>query len=295
MMKKVKKIANKVIRKTKMSLGVKTERYTIGKYVIDIPLDHGLPLYQQSHKLYDRFLPVLSKYFKSNETIIDIGANVGDTAVTMLNETAAKIICIEASDIYYPYLEKNIHSLSTEEQQRVSYIKSFVGTNSFTGSLSHVSGTAVVKETNEGSITFRALDELMEQETAISLIKVDTDGFDYDVLLSAQELIKKQQPVLFWENQIDNEAQSKGYEQLYDFLEQNGYKYLYLFDNFGNLMVEKTDYSVLKNINSYIYSMKTAQCTRTIYYTDVLAITEHEQERINQVIAEYKKEWINKV
>ncbi len=295
MIKKLIRITQLIIIRLKKLFGVKSFSYSIGKYLIKIPLKHSLSLFQKNYKLYNRFLPILSKCLTSDETIIDIGANVGDTAISMMNETTAKIICIEPSDIYFSYLEKNIRNLPALQQEQLSCIKAFVGTNVFSGKLKHSGGTAVVEESINGNVKYKSLDDLLKTSSTISLIKVDIDGFDYDALLSAKESIRKLKPILFWENQIDNKTQFEGYEKLYNFLEKNDYKYLYIFDNFGNLMFENADYNALRNINSYVYSMKSFRCTRTIFYTDILAVSDKDNPRVNQVISEYKKEWINKV
>src|SRR4051812_8941890 len=44
-------------------------------------------------------------------TAIDIGANVGDTCAIIHRHGKLKIISIEASDFFFPYLAKNIERL----------------------------------------------------------------------------------------------------------------------------------------------------------------------------------------
>ena len=268
--------------------------YAVGPYLLSLPPGHTLPVYQGMHKLFDRFLPVLAKCVEKGQSIVDVGANVGDTPLMMMETSPANIICIEASDKYYGYLEKNLAQLSSEERERIKTYKQMVGTGSYTGELQHYGGSAKLNPEvkNNAKNTLR-LDELLADESnEIALIKTDTDGFDFDVLLSAEKIIERDQPILFWENQMENEDQMRGYEALYKKLQSYGYDRLYFFDNFGNLVLELSDYATLKQLNEYIYTTRKYGCTYTIRFTDVLAATSKSAQKLEKVIEEYKKEWI---
>ncbi len=287
---KIFKTLNKVIR---IQIG-KDIRYKIGRYEINLPPQHTLMRYQNQHKLYDRFLPVLARFIKKGDVIVDVGANVGDTAVMMLNETKARIICVEPSDIFFKYLKENVNSLPEEERDKIICIKSLVGEQDTSGELFHYGGTATIEQNNHSNIKIERvkLDHLLKGELRISLIKVDTDGFDFDVIMSARNIIENDRPILFWENQINTKEQYDGYEKLYEFLSDMNYNHLYIFDNYGNIMIKNVSYEVLKNINDYIYSTDNYGGTKTIWYTDVLAVTEDKNELIQGVINTYECEWV---
>ena len=89
-------------------------------YKISVPFNYALKKYQSKHKLYDKFLPSFINRFSCNDYIIDIGANVGDTLFSLIQNCENPILCIEPSDIFYPYLEKNISLLSPKDKKRVS-------------------------------------------------------------------------------------------------------------------------------------------------------------------------------
>jgi hypothetical protein len=192
-------------------------------------------------------------------------------------------------------LEKNINKLTPKDLNRVKIIKKLVGTGLLSGELDHSSGgTASVKITNSSNtITHIALDKLIQDSSNVLLLKVDTDGFDFDVLKSAENILSNSEPILFWENYISEYFQLHGFDELYSFLAKKGYKYIYIFDNFGNLITEEADFETLKNINSYVYSMEKHGCTRTFYYTDILATTEKNYLVVKKAIHEYKTHWIN--
>lgn len=273
-----------------------TRKYRIGKFVIEIPPNYALPKFQKWFKLYDRFLPVLVKNISSDKIIIDVGANIGDTTIALLQNCKNPIICFEPSDKFFPYLERNLSHISSIDHSRVKAVKKLVGTGSISGDLNHqIWGTAGLKiSDNSISSTHVRLDEMVDDVSNILLLKTDTDGFDFDVINSAKKILSESEPILFWENEISEDFQYRGFNELYSILEKRGYKFIFIFDNFGNLISEENNFSTLKNINSYVYSMEKHNCTRTIYCTDVLACTEKYSLLVKQAISEYKREWINK-
>lgn len=75
-------------------------KYQIGKYKITLPPRHKLDLYQHLYHNYDKKLPLISKRIKekyAEMTIIDVGANIGDTAVALRNIIDSPIICVEGN------------------------------------------------------------------------------------------------------------------------------------------------------------------------------------------------------
>lgn len=276
--------------------GTPEGKYQIGKYTINMPADFALPNSQKKYKLYDRFLPVLAKQLTSNKLIIDVGANIGDTAIAILQHCDNPIICIEPSDVFFSYLGRNLKKLALKDFNRVVTFKKLVGTGLLSGQLNHtVAGSAAIKISKRlDSVTHIALDKLIKDTSNVLLLKVDTDGFDFDVIKSAEKILADSEPILFWENAIFEDYQCMGFNELYSLLTKEKYKYIYIFDNFGNLITEESDFTTLRNLNSYVYSMEKCGCTRTFYYTDILAATEKNYLAVKNAINEYKTEWINK-
>jgi len=271
--------------------------YDIEGSRVKLPPGHTLAKYQKMHRLFDRFLPVLAKYVDGQKTIIDVGANVGDTAIMMHHHTKADIVCVEPSDKFHSYLLENIGGLDIAAQKRFIFEKSLIGTNKVDGVLTHYDGTAKVVAVEHGGAKhdqYKSLDEVAG-EKVVGLIKVDTDGYDYDVLLSGLQVLKRDQPVLFWENQIEHDFQVKGYEQLYEVLQEMGYTEVCIFDNFGGLLFSHTNFDNLRSINSYLLDMQEYQSTRTFFFTDVLAYAPKDKERVTRAIDDYRLNWIKQV
>ena len=84
-------------------------KYNFGNISIILPLNHRLPEFQFMNPKYDKFLPVICKQIKTDETIIDIGANVGDTLASLVEKNSKPtFLCIEANNEFFSYLEINI-------------------------------------------------------------------------------------------------------------------------------------------------------------------------------------------
>ena len=267
-------------------------KYKIGECQIVIPSSSDLPINQKKYPLYDRFLPVLSTHLTSG-TVIDVGANVGDTLVAMVQKCSNSFICVEPSDNFFSYLEKNASCISQKEGQQIRLIKAMAGSGYLSGSLIEDGSSAHVEVSyNPSQTQHKPLDILVNEHSCIVLIKSDVDGYDFDVIQSAEKILIQSEPILYWENSISDDFQYEEFSKLYDFLEEKGYSNLYIFDNFGNVLVEKSNYKTLKDINTYLYNMTKYNATRTFFYTDVLASTEKRRSIIEEAIKDYKNNYI---
>jgi hypothetical protein len=138
----------------------------------------------------------------------------------------------------------------------------------------------------------RSLDELLSTELKhlsgdLKLLKSDVDGFDYDVLNSAESNIKKYNPMLFFECQCDNEDQKKNYLLTLEMLLSAGYEDFWLFDNFGEFLLHTTEIKNISMLIEYVWRQKNHSSTRTIYYFDILCCTKDSKQFITDVIDGY--------
>jgi FkbM family methyltransferase len=207
--------------------------YYISSYKIKIPSSSKLPDYQRLYPLYDRFLPVLAKNLNMDGIIVDVGANVGDTLIAMMQRCDNNFVCIEPSNFFFRYLEENVQRLSTGDKKRVQLIQALVGSGSFSGVLQKQQGTAkVILDMNSKDsscaglpatcepniLKYNNLDGLIQSHSDVILLKSDVDGYDFDVIASAKRILLESEPILFFENQIDNDFQYVEFNKFYDFL-----------------------------------------------------------------------------
>ena len=217
--------------------------YIDNKKII-LPPGHLLSLYESVYPKYDRFLPTVIGKIKENEVIIDIGANVGDTLFRLLNiNTRPYYYCIEADNFFFEYLQKNKKSLDVNIQNKIILIKTLVG-DQLKGNLSETTtGTKSLIESDLGIKSKKLDDIIMEYKIKnIKLIKVDVDGFDYNILFSAINELKNNKPDIFFEYMPLDESGKKNYLRLIEKLNEIGYSYWTMLDNYGSVIFENKSY-----------------------------------------------------
>ena len=103
--------------------------YDIDGFVLDMGEHHLLSAYQEDCPMFSRFIPYLGelgqKVRPTGGVIIDLGANVGDTAAAMIKHTNANILCIEPTSAYYALLKKNILLLDPQGA-RIKTLQAFI-------------------------------------------------------------------------------------------------------------------------------------------------------------------------
>ena len=236
------------------------------------------------YRLYDRFLPVLCRHIPPG-WIVDVGANVGTTAAAMAKECDNPILCIEGYPDYFVQLVENVRHLP------VRCIRTPVGTGKISGSLMRIGGTSrLVRGPTQSNA--RPLDAILHEAeisySNVALLKTDTDGSDGDVILSATKTLRESEPLLFCENDFRDHVEEQEIDFAYGELTKLGYTYFWAFDNFGNLMVSDCSYDKIRDLNKYVASQNFHACTRTIYYLDVLAVTDRRVVHARNAIAEYR-------
>ncbi len=264
--------------------------YTVGAVGIELCQGHMLDQFQREHPFYDRFLPVLCSRLAAGDVVVDIGANVGDTAAAILSaKPDLHLVSIEADDAFFAILERNAARIrQTLPAATMTTVKALVG--------QEVSGVTMV---GDGGTKHAVPGGTQESRTltaivgdlgigAVRLIKSDVDGYDYDVLRSC-DVVLGQSPMLFFECQVDTRAQYRGYLRMLTWLAQEkGYQAFFLFDNFGQYVMHHRRPSGLREMLDYV-ARQTLQAkkTRTIYYIDVLAVGAGDVELARDVIRAY--------
>jgi FkbM family methyltransferase len=253
--------------------------YQIGKYVIRLPHDHMLPVYQARFPQYDRFLPHLAGLLPSNSMVIDVGANCADTLAAMADKNdTLDFLCIEADQFFYQYLAANAEAVKiTNPARQIVLVKCLVGSEVTNVIMAGGGGTKKAvysQDPNQDAIQSASLDSILEITNAqidrISLVKVDTDGYDYDVLNSALSLLNGRQPLLFFEAHFSDAQQRAKYEELILVLYKTGYSNWSVFDNFGGLMLSEATPNQVIDLLTYVWRQNQNQSNRTIYYIDIL-------------------------
>lgn len=127
----------------------------------------------------------ISKANIRGKVIIDVGANIGDFALTCAALGAKKVYAFEPVSDIYAKLQKNIQANQMEGV--------VVPVNLALGSSSGVTTLEYCGLSNQ--IKICKLDDFLHGEK-IDFIKMDVEGYEEDVLLGAADTIKKHKPIL---------------------------------------------------------------------------------------------------
>jgi FkbM family methyltransferase len=138
---------------------------------------------------------LMRRFLRPGDTASDVGANIGDLTVPLaglVGETG-RVYAIESNPATFNVLCAN---LALNAIRHVQPINAFVATNpnvDTSGPWGRYAYTSEVWDTH-----FVALDGL--NPTACHLIKVDVDGKELEVLKSAEGVLRRHRPVLYFEN-----------------------------------------------------------------------------------------------
>lgn len=268
------------------------DEYLCGSVSIWLPPGHGLPGYQAGHKQYDRFLPMLVRHIEAG-TVIDVGANVGDSLAAMVSANdRLHYLCVELDPAFFGLLQSNIERVLTAKAgaqiHAVNALAGKVVTNVA------LEGSAGTKHAVPGAGTHasRSIDQIVGGLALpeVRLLKSDVDGFDFDVLDSAQAVISSVQPLLYFECQCFNQDQLNAYQQTIENLAVGGYDDWSVFDNFGALVLRTADLPVLQQLIDYVWHQNNGASTRTIHYFDVLACTPQNKPVVDLALADYRQQ-----
>jgi FkbM family methyltransferase len=203
------------------------------------PISHELPLTRKRLPHYSANLGriaahLLTKY--PDLSVIDIGANIGDSAAIIRRMAHVPILCIEGNARYFELLKKNVAHFG-----EVYPVQAFVGsaTGQVRGRIQAWKGTGsiVLDEQSSQTIPMKTLSTVLEaypQFRQSKLLKLDTDGFDVSILHSELELLGRLRPVLFFEYSA---PAFSSYEDesftIFEALQKRGYRALFVYEETG--------------------------------------------------------------
>jgi FkbM family methyltransferase len=197
-------------RRILVRLGDPTVRYRVGAVELELPLSHELPFYQHDHPRYDRQLGAIAA--ELGGPVVDIGANVGDTAAAIRAESDVPILCVEGDLRFFALLERNARAIGGVEVEHA-----FVE-GPARGRVERGLGTANVVE-GDDELPSKPLAQILSEHPAFAkpaLLKLDTDGMDVPILLANLPLLEERRPVLFFEYDPHLGAAPEIFERLHE-------------------------------------------------------------------------------
>lgn len=185
------------------------------------------------------------KFIKEGDLVIDIGANIGDTTVPIALAAGAKglTIAFDPNPLVFKILtdntklntgKQNIHPYRfaiTRQPEEFYYVSSEASFGN--------GGISPTKESRHGKFVYPEkikgimLQEFLEEKypdmaPKLSFIKIDTEGYDKEIIKSISGLLKKYKPVVIAESFGKSSNSDKA--ELFDVLDKLGYLVFYFED-----------------------------------------------------------------
>ena len=278
--------------------------YRVGSATLMLPADHALPGIRAYYPLYDeplRFLAEALRKARPGFRAIDIGANVGDSAAAMGVEGSTSVpvpvLCIEGDPAYLRYLHRNARALGPQIEVEPCFVGASQGSVGV-GALQRHDGTTsaarglelAASRTEAGGanlasgIPVRRLEQILARHPSFEgaeLIKLDTDGFDFSILLAHKELLARTRPVLFFEYLLESAHDADRAQACLEMLASIGYADFLIFDNFGHPLLRTQDVTTMKDLDRYLLSNLAFR--QAVYYLDVCAAVDADREVLDLV------------
>lgn len=254
--------------------------------LLTMPAEHFLPVTLLGYPQFNRPLGLtveaimLSQPEKSELAVVDVGANIGETVAVIEQRCPNKCryLCIEPDDDLAELCEVNHRNSG-----RVRVERCCIGEGEGRAVRLEDDGRAnpSVHLTLGQSLGASSDVRLMRLDTVVapfakaqgilSLIKVDTEGYDFSVLRSASGILAEYKPAIYFEwfprllAPLEEEVWSG-----FDFLRGLGYRHFVFFTSQGDFYCEISDPDHL-----FIRSLaKVTEKNRSMEYFDVCASTQ---------------------
>lgn len=265
----------RVLRKALLRFTDPDCRMDIRGNLLWMPFSHQLPFYAFPGSNYDAILQRISAFIRTSEGRvcgIDVGANIGDTIRACDNGNSQdRFLGVEPNPKFFAYLKKNVAHLPGA---RLLQAVCTATDQTATYRISTVRGTAQFEASDspEGlAIETKCLDSILEQFPEFkqcNFFKIDTDGYDFEVMRGAKRLLADAKPAVFFECDVFGNPNYLGdTQQALQFFADTGYKHALVYDNFGCLFAQLKLGSIGDFPQALFYQAASRRC-----YFDILVM-----------------------
>jgi FkbM family methyltransferase len=252
-----------------------------GSYIIHTDneaLINSYSVYPETNRVITRLVAALVSR-NTVVSMIDIGANCGDSAVLAKCGGDIPVLCIEGDSRLAELLHSNLADFKGITTRQV-----FLGENQ-TEVMVNVekagwNNTLVTNDPNATqNIVLETLDSVAGNWSGLSqlkFVKCDTEGYDVRILFGGKSTLASQQPVILFEYNREAMAQTgeEGF-RVFQFLRELNYDRLLIYDAFGRFICATTlEYlDLLRDLHEYADGK-----SGKVYYYDILAFSKKDEE-----------------
>jgi FkbM family methyltransferase len=251
-----------------------------GDFIMECDASHNLPRILAMLPDYGRNVAdVVLALGVEQPLVIDVGANIGDTALVLARfAPGAKILCIEGDARFLPVLTSN-----TSQIPGVTIAQAVLSDrgSSIRGRFEERGGTAhlIVEDTGVAFQT-QSLDDLLTRYPQFArpdVIKIDTDGFDAPIMRGARGVLGSSHPVVFYEwDPYSYRLAGEDDVSHADFLMELGFERFLIFTNRGELLlqVRRPGHNIWESLAQFSRRRRVVDG----WYYDIAAFPEERQD-----------------
>jgi FkbM family methyltransferase len=226
--------------------GNRTVKRTVQGVALYMPWSHPLPDYARARASYGQNLVELAAALARRSQraagpmrVLDVGANIGDSALQILRRIDGRVLCVEGDPYWLRYLRMNVGGdrritvaevLLTPGEERAEELTAVrrMGTTTFTAASGEDS---VLRQ-----MSARELKQRNPDFEALRLVKSDTDGFDPVLVPAVSGAWRESGPVLFFEfhPSLARAVGNSDPYRMWSELESLGYDRVAIWDNTGD-------------------------------------------------------------
>jgi FkbM family methyltransferase len=249
----------------------------LGTFNLRLPLSHELPFYRRKFPHYASNLGKVSFHARrkySDLTMIDIGANIGDSVAIAHSYSDHPVLCLEGEPRFFQLLKENTRNLPAVEIEQT-----FIGApGDHVGSIDVRSGNAqVLLGPTPGQSTICTLTEALARHprfASAKLLKIDAEGFDCRIIAAEIKLLKANKPIVFFEYYPKcSELVGQKAFPVFTTLSSLGYSMVLIYRNVGSYLMSLTldQLDALQDLHHFI-SNQGGFCDVVAFHTEDLEI-----------------------
>lgn len=241
-------------------------RFKYGEFFVECDASHHLPHILAVWPDFGRPLAEVVRALNLPQPcVIDVGANIGDTAVLLARFAAgARVLCIEGNDAFMSDLKLNTAQISGVTIARAALAdRTGEMRATFLTRANHGGTASLVLQESGDMLHVRTLDDLLRDYPQFAnpdVIKIDTDGFDPAILRGAAKTLETARPVAFYEwDPCSYDAAGEDDSGHADFMMAAGYDQFLIFTNTGQplLRIHKPAHEVWESLGNFARARRT--------------------------------------
>ncbi len=272
------------LRKLLLRFGNPAVRIAYFGRSIVVPFNSDLAIHTAEFETYNSNLRRLCRFVRAERgglRLVDVGANIGDGAVLAEPREGDALLLVEGFPAFVELLKRNLQDVPATE-----LAECYLSDQSSEVTVSEVAASATNRLVvgSGRTVKMETLDALIEQHPKlrpVGLVKVDVDGFDGRVLAGGRQLLRQDQPVVFFEFHPSLWRKAKEpFDRVLPMLRELGYGPVVVYDNQGVLLLRAhlSDASLIHSLTRYAR-------LRRFFYFDLAVFPESQAEAAGRFLA----------